>query len=84
MKAFSIGKTEAAAVSQLQASVEPSTLKVLKESVSKRGMKSFLSHEVISKGYFSSGFASASGCSESWVSVTTNLEDGALATRSIV
>lgn len=47
MKAFSIGKQEALAVVNLQSKVHASVLKQLKIEVSKRGLRSFLTHEAI-------------------------------------
>ncbi|CAK9102225.1 unnamed protein product [Durusdinium trenchii] len=78
-KAFSIGKLEAAAVSNLQSHVEPSLVKRLKEVVATRGLRSFLGHDVFGRGVFNTGWSSGSGSCEAWVSVMTNLDDGALA-----
>ena len=80
-KAFNIGKLESAAVSNLQANVEPFIVTKLKKCVSSRGMRTFLSHDVLGKGLFNTGYSSASGCSEPWVSVMTNTENGRLDAR---
>ena len=81
-KAFGIGKVEAQAVSNLQTGVAKSTLALLKEVVSKRGLRGFLSRELLARGLFNVSYSSGQGSSESWVSILTNRQDGALATRS--
>ncbi|CAK9105767.1 Uncharacterized protein SCF082_LOCUS49288, partial [Durusdinium trenchii] len=60
-KAFQIGKWEGAAVSCLQANVEPAIVSMLRDCVSTRGMRSFISHEVVGRGCFNTGWTSASG-----------------------
>ena len=75
-KAFSIGPQEAKAVANLQSHVEPFLVKELKACVATRGMRSFLTHDVLGKGLFNTGYTSASGTCEAWVSALTNTEDG--------
>ena len=78
MRVFSIGKTEAGAVSNLQSHVEGVIVSELKQCVAKRGIKNFLSHDILAKGVLNTGYTSASGNSEAWVSIMTNLEDAAI------
>jgi len=80
-RAFNIGKWEGAAVSALQSSIEKPVVAMLKDFVAKRGMKGFLSHEVLGRGIFSTGWTSGSGPTESWNVVMTNTDDGALAAQ---
>ena len=79
-KAFGIGKVEAQAVSNLQTGVAKATLVALKEVVSKRGLRGFMSPELLARGLFNVSYSSGQGSAESWVSVLTNREDGQLAT----
>lgn len=74
-RAFSLGKAEAAAVSALQSGIDKAIVSELKLAVAKRGLRSFMSHDVLGKGFFSLGFSSARGSSESWVSEMTNTDD---------
>ncbi|CAK9064704.1 FO synthase subunit 1 [Durusdinium trenchii] len=46
-RAFSIGRSESQAVSNLQTKVDPEVLRHLQDAVSRRGMRSFLTHEVL-------------------------------------
>ena len=75
MRVFNIGKTEAGAVSNLQSHVEKAIVSELKQSVAKRGIKNFLAHDILARGVLNTGYTSASGNSEAWVSMMTNLED---------
>ncbi|CAK9014178.1 FO synthase subunit 1, partial [Durusdinium trenchii] len=75
VKAFSIGKQEALAVVNLQSKVHASVLKQLKIEVSKRGLRSFLTHEAIARGVFNTGFSSAVSTNEAWDHVLTNSDD---------
>ena len=80
-KAFSIGKWEGAAVSALQSCIEKPAVAALQDCVAKRGMKGFLTHEVLGRGVFSTGWTSGGGATESWTAVMTNADDGVLATQ---
>ena len=77
-KAFSIGKAESEAVSQLMTAIQPSVVERLEEAVRARGMARLLQHEVISKGIFSSNFTSGIGLCESWKDQLRNRDDGEL------
>ncbi len=79
-RAFQIGKTESAAVAQLHAHVHPTITAALKVEVAKRGMRSFLTNELVAKGYFSDGFSSGSGVAEPWAAECTNDAAQVLAT----
>lgn len=77
-KAFSIGKAESEAVSQLMTAIKPDVVKRLEECVRARGMARLMQHEVISKGIFSENFTSGSGQCESWKDQLRNKDDGEL------
>ena len=78
-KAFNIGPKEAHALSNLQARVDPTVVEDLKQRVAIRGMKTFLSHELIAKEIFNDGFSSGQGGSEAWLQHLTNSSDLKLA-----
>lgn len=58
-------------------------MSMLRDCVSTRGMRSFISHEVVGRGCFNAGWTSASGNQESWHSQLTNGQDGALVTERL-
>lgn len=62
----------------LHTMVEPQVLKELCKAVSLRGMRFFLTNEVVGKGYFNPAFTSASSGSEAWASPLTNGADSRL------
>lgn len=74
-KAFKIGSKEALAVSHLQERVAPQVVQRLLNDVRPRGMKNWLSHDVVAKGLFNEGFSSASGTAEAWQEACTNGSD---------
>lgn len=74
-KAFQIGSREAAAVSNLQERVSPAMVTRLREEVRPRGMKMWLSHEIIAKNVFNLGYTSGTGAFEPWQDVLTNAAD---------
>lgn len=78
-RVFRIGKQEPLAVSALQQSVSPATVEIIKEAVRVRGMRSWISHELISKGTFNVGWSSGSGNTEAWSDQLTNRPDNVLA-----
>ncbi|CAK9078225.1 unnamed protein product [Durusdinium trenchii] len=51
------GKGEAEAVSALMTAIPPSVVEILEDAVRKRGMLRFITHEVLSKGTFSSSWS---------------------------
>ena len=63
---------EAGAVSALMGSMDATTRQRLVESVRSRGMKGFLTHELIAKHLFSNTFSSGSGPAEAWAMEASN------------
>ena len=81
-RAFSIGKAESAAISNLQTKVPPAVVSRLKSVIRPRGMRAFLAHDVLAKDVFNAAFSSGVGAYESWQLYVSNKEDNKLATRS--
>ena len=79
-KAFAIGRMEAQAVSNLHGRISPALVALLRSAVAKRGMRSFITNELIAKGSFNHGWTSAQGSTEAWVGMLTNSDDDGLAT----
>ena len=77
-KAFKIGKLESEAVSALMSDIPESIVNVLEDAVRKRGLQRLMTHEVISKGIFSSSWTSGSGPAEAWKDGLRNREDEVL------
>lgn len=76
-RAFNIGKAEALAVVCLQSKVAPPVLEELKAAVRVRGLRQWVSHELISKEIFNVGFTS--GCHfEHWGDRLVNGTDNKL------
>lgn len=73
-RAFNIGRSEASAVAALQTQVAPAVVAILKDSVARRGMRSFITHDCIAAGFFSTGFSSAKGSMDAWTSEMTNTD----------
>ncbi|CAK9000672.1 unnamed protein product [Durusdinium trenchii] len=71
-RAFNIGRSEAAAASNLQSRVDPSVTTSLKAAVAMRGLRSFITHDLIAKGTFNDGFTSGQGATEPWTQELTN------------
>lgn len=74
-KAFAIGKLESEAASNLLERVTSVVTNALTETIRRRGMKPFLTHECLAKGLFNRGFASGP---DGWQEETTNLADNNL------
>lgn len=74
-RAFSIGRKESEAVHALVHGVPEALREILEAAVKVRGMQRFMSHEVIGKGTFSSGWSSGAGAMESWSEIPTNRAD---------
>lgn len=51
----------------------------LKQAVAIRGLRTFVTHDAISKGVFSLGFSSGQGPAEAWAPILTNSDDNAVA-----
>lgn len=78
MRAFSIGEKEALAVSNLQERISPEVTAALRAEVRPRGMRRWLSHEILAKNLFNRGFSSGTGCWDAWNEQLTNGSDDAL------
>ena len=79
-RAFSVGKNEAHAVANLQTRMPEEVLQALKVAVCKRGMRNFITHDLIVKGAFNDGFSSGQACLEAWQQELTNGQDMLLVT----
>ena len=79
-KAFTIGASEARAVSNLQSRVAAPLLAELKSAVSKRGMRTFLTHDALAEGLFNVEYTSGVGSCEAWNHALTNSESLRLVT----
>ena len=75
MRAFNIGEKEATAVSNLQDRVPPEVTQWLREAVRPRGMRRWMSHDLISKNLFNKGFTSGTGLYGAWSEQLTNGKD---------
>ena len=71
-RAFSIGRAESGAVSNLQSRIHKDISEMLKVAVASRGMRVFVTHDLIWKGAFNEGFTSGQGATEAWVQELTN------------
>ena len=49
-RVFNIGRAEAGAVSALQSKIHPEVTRMLKAAVAMRGMRTFITHDLIHKG----------------------------------
>lgn len=81
MKIFQIGERESEAVSNLQDKVDLGVVQELRGIVRCRGMRRFLSHELIARGLFNKGFTSGTGVFDGWAEQLTNGSDGKLVPR---
>lgn len=79
-KAFTIGRAEARAMSNLYTRVDKELMVMLREAVAKRGLQHFMTHDLIGLGAFNQGWTSAQGPMESWVPAMTNGDDKVLVT----
>ena len=71
-RVFNIGLAEAGAVSALQSKIHPEVTRMLKAAVAMRGMRTFITHDLIHKGAFNEGFTSGQGSTEAWAQEFTN------------
>lgn len=74
-KAFSIGRGEAAAVSNLMTKIPRAAVDFLTESVRSRGMSRYLSHEVLGKDLLNSSFTSGINGLEHWKDQLRNTDE---------
>lgn len=72
MRWFQLGKLEAQSVTNLRQHVDSFVMAELWESVKPRGMKVWLSHDVIAKELFNVGYTSATGPWDAWKSECVN------------
>ena len=71
-RVFNIGRSEAGAVSALQSKIHADVTRMLKAAVAMRGMRTFITHDLIHKGAFNEGFTSGQGPTEAWAQEFTN------------
>ena len=77
-RVYNVGPREASAIVQLSQKVTEPIQALLKDSVRKRGMRVFLTHEGIGKEIFSLAWSSGSGQYEAWNDALTNKDDNEL------
>lgn len=82
-RAYKIGPKEAAAIVQLTQHISKPVISLLKQAVSKRGMRGFLTHEGIGKEIFNLAWTSGSGMYEQWHDQLTNKDDDELVARRV-
>ena len=76
--AFSIGHTEAEAVSALMTKVQKEVAERLCAAVKSRGMAKLLTHDLLSKGLLNLAWTSGIGPTEAWKEELRNRDDGVL------
>ena len=74
-KAFSIGKGEASAVSNLMTKIPECVVNFLTESVKCRGMSRYISHDVLAKDVFNTAWTSGINGLEHWKEQLRNTEE---------
>lgn len=80
--AFGIGTKESVSVSNLQTRVSPDIVDQLRVATRSRGIRHWITHDMISRDMFNLAWSSgASGVFSPWVVELTNREDDLLATR---
>ncbi|CAK9091359.1 FO synthase subunit 1 [Durusdinium trenchii] len=77
-RAFSIGRTEAEAVSALMTKVQKEVVERLCAAVKSRGMAKLLTHDLLSKGLLNLAWTSGIGPTEAWKEELRNRDDGVL------
>ena len=82
-KAYKVGPKEAAALVCLTQKIDKSVVEVLKDAVRKRGTRTFLTHEAISKEIFNTAWTSGTGQYEQWNDVLANRDDNELDTTLV-
>lgn len=82
-KAFQIGRVEAQAMMALSTGIHPTVCRELRAAVAKRGMRWFITNDLVAKGVFNVSWTSASGPTESWAGHLTNGSDHRLVPRLI-
>ena len=78
-RVFQIGPKESLAVSFLQCKISPEMVLKLREATRSRGLRQWLTHDIICRELFNRGFSSGqSGALCAWQVELTNGEDDAL------
>lgn len=78
-RVFQIGPKESQAVSFLQCKISPAMVMKLREATRSRGLRQWLTHDMICRELFNLGFSSGqSGALCAWQVELTNGEDDAL------
>lgn len=77
-KAFQIGKGESSAVVAIMTSVSDPVFEKIKASVRTRGMRDYVTHEMLAKGCLNTGWTSGFGEAESWAEILTNKTNNVL------
>ena len=78
-RAFQIGEKEAKSVCHLQTAIHKDIVVKLRESVRTRGMRQFLTHDLLAGEMFNLGWSSGkSGSLSPWQGELTNLENNQL------
>ena len=81
-RAFQIGEKESRSVSYLQTKVSPAVVAELRQSVRLRGMRHYLTHDLLAAEMFNVGWSSGkTGSLVAWQAELTKLEDNVLAPR---
>ena len=65
-RAFQLGRAEAAAVNNLVHKVAPEAVAFLENSVKRRGMLKYMSHDIIRRDLLNEGYTSGVGILEPW------------------
>ncbi len=71
-KAFQIGKGESSAVVAIMTSVSDPVRAKITASVRTRGMRDYITHDMLAKGCLNTGWTSGFGEAESWAEILTN------------
>ena len=80
-KAYKVGPKEAGALICLTQKISKPVVEVLKDTVRKRGLRSFLTHDAICRDVFNVAWSSGTGQYEPWNDVLTNRDDDELVSR---
>ena len=83
-KAFQIGRVEAQAMIALTTGIHADVSRELRAAVAKRGMRWFITNDLVAKGVFNTSWTSGHGPMESWAGQLTNASDNRLVPRLIL
>ena len=79
-RAFNVGKLESEAIVALQSKIHHDIVDELKSATRTRGMRSFVTHDLLSKGIFNTSFTSQVAGLEQWSAYLTNGQNNELVT----